>query len=165
MATVQNSSPPSFCPPTNASPFSKYLLFSTTHLNPHHLFMQLSQAFAPFSLGKSNSHCLEYPPVSLFFFTQAMSPGPSCLWSMFTLSMNSQAASVAHPRASHKPCSYWIYFSVSLPPVDHEFFTSKEGLLSSDATASCTAPHTKQLLNTMLMGGGMAQSVLLQILF
>lgn len=39
------------------------------------------------------------------------------------------------------------------------------GLLSSDATASSTAPHTKQLLNTMLMGGGMAQSVLLQILF
>lgn len=128
MATVQNSSPPSFCPPTNASPFSKYLLFPTTHLTPHYLFMQLSQALAPFSLGKRNSHCLEYPPVSLFFFTQEISPGPSCLWSMFTVSMNSQAVLVAHPRGSHKLCSSWIYFSVSLPPVHHKFFTSKDGV-------------------------------------
>lgn len=38
----------------------------------------------------------------LFFFTQEISPGPSCLWSLLASSMNPRAALAAHPQGSHE---------------------------------------------------------------
>lgn len=121
-----------------------------------------SQALAPFFLGKRNLIAWNTPSLSLLHPGDL--PGPSCLWSMFTVSMNSQAVLVAHP-GSHKLCSSWIYFSVFYLLCITNSLQVRMGLLTSDATASSMAPHTKQLLNTTCMGGGMSPNVLLQILF
>ena len=125
--------------------------------------MQLSQESPPFSRqeqfplpGMSSGLSLLLHPGD---FSRSLLSLP-----MFTLSMNPQAALVAHPQGFHKLSSHWIYFCVSLPPVDHESLQARMGMLTSDATAPSTAPHSKQLLDTILLGGRMAPGVLLQIL-
>lgn len=137
---------------------------------PHHTHSSLSFHAAQPGIGtilswQEEIPRSEYPPVSLL-----LHPG-DLPWSLLSLvnvhGIHEFPGSISGPSSGLPPQALLLLdllLCLSTSCASQILKQVKDvGLLTSDATASSMAPHTKQLLNTTCMGGGMSPA-LLQIL-